>query len=196
MVRVQLPLPQWLDEINQRQQFLEKWGPKLDQVVRQKLIEEQGRALAALRHAATTKPTTRTVATSISTAQTATTRPASAGLALFAVGLLVDDHGHAVFPVFVDRKFIGQETLPALTGDGHQTTAHFVGSDAKTNLTVLQLEDHSGVPAPLGHRPPEEGSLTLVISSDGGAHLVVWTNQHPETGFCRVARWVNRRVWI
>jgi PDZ domain len=180
MVRVQLPTPQWLEQINDQQEFLRKWGPMMDPVVRQK-VEEQYRTLGNLREAPTTAPST--APTAIASTQPIGIEIRSvSGYTLFAVGVLVDDQGHAVFPVFVDRKIIGKSALPALTGDGISTTATFVGSDAKTNLTVLQLENHTGTPAPLGHRRPEDGVLTLSIASDGGAKLVVWNNQHPEPG--------------
>jgi S1-C subfamily serine protease len=104
-------------------------------------------------------------------------------ISLFAIGLLVDGDGHAVFPISVDRKYLGDAPLPAVTGDGQATTATFVGCDPKTNLTVLQLKNHTGTPAALGHSRPEDGSLTLVIATDGGARLLVWNGQHPEAGF-------------
>jgi S1-C subfamily serine protease len=109
-------------------------------------------------------------------------RPADAGLSLYAVGVLVDDQGHAAFPMFVEKKSIGDAPLPALTGDGVATTATFVGSDARTNLTVLQLATHSGTPVTLGNHKPQDGVLMLSIAPDGGARLVVWNNQHPEPG--------------
>jgi len=193
MVRVQLPTPQWLEQFNNRQEFLRKWGPIMDPVVRQKITEEQDRDLSELQHLPTTLPATRS-SLAASTTQpggelhvTEGERPAQPSLALYAVGMLVDDQGHAVFPVFVDRKYFGDAALPAITGEGQITTARFVGSDAKTNLTVLQLETHTGTPAPLGHRRPEDGAMTLSIARDGGARLVVWNNQHPEPGFAVLA---------
>jgi S1-C subfamily serine protease len=174
IVRVQLPTPQWL----QQQDFLRKWGSVMDPAVREKLMEQQDRALGNPAQ----QPTTISATTEPSIHLLEPPRPVPT-LIVFAVGLLVDDRGHAVFPVFVDRKYIGNSILPAVTGDGQPTTATFVGSDARTNLTVLQLADHSGTPAPLGHRRPEDGSLTLTIGRDGDAKLVVWTNQRPDPGF-------------
>jgi hypothetical protein len=188
MVLVRLPPPQWLEQFNSRQEFLRKWGPVMDPQVRQKIMEEQDRALSQLRHPSTTLPATAPLATLTTQPAgeihvTDTMRSSEPVLALYAVGMLVDDQGHAVVPVFVDRKYFGDAALPAVTGDGQITTAKFVGSDAKTNLTVLQLENHAGTPAPLGHTRPEDGALTLTIARDGAARLVVWNNQHPDPGF-------------
>jgi hypothetical protein len=193
MVRVQLPTPQWLDQYNQRQMLLQKWGAQLNPEVREKILEEQERAFNALHHAATnpatqssdmlgSPPATQPAKGELQVTD-ALPHPGDVGISLFAIGLLVDGQGHAVFPVYVDRKYLGDTPLPAVTGEGQVTTATFVGSDPKTHLTVLQLADHSGTPAALGHRKPEDGTLTLVIAIDGGARMVVWNNQHFETGF-------------
>ena len=182
LVRVKLPTPQWLEDFNSRQAFLNKWGPLMDPVVRAKFIEEQDRALGAL-HQTTTAPTTAPTIAATTQPLNEVRKTTEPGLALFAVGLIVDDQGHAVFPVWVDRKYVGDSELPAVTGDDEVTTARFVGTDALTNLTVLQLATRNGAPAPLGHRRPEDGVLTLAIAPDGAAKLVVWNNQHPEPGF-------------
>jgi hypothetical protein len=192
MVRVQLPTPQWLEQYNQQQAFLKKWGAQLNPEVREKILEEQDRAFNALHHAATnpatqssdissTSPTTQVAKGELQV--TDAPHPGDVGISLFAIGLLVDGQGHAVFPVYVDHKYLGNTPLPAVTGEGQVTTATFVGSDPKTHLSVLQLADHSGTPAALGHRRPEDGTLTLVIAIDGGARMAVWNNQHYETGF-------------
>ncbi len=193
MVRVRLPAPQWLEQYNQQQQFLQKWSSQLNPEAREKILQEQERALGALHQPPTTNPATQSSDMLTIPASTQPTkgelqvtdapRPGDVGISLFAVGLLVDGQGHAVFPVYVDRKDLGNSPLPAVTGEGQVTTATFVGSDPKTHLTVLQLADHSGTPAALGHRKPEDGTLTMVIAIDGGAKMVVWNNLHYETGF-------------
>jgi hypothetical protein len=193
MVRVRLPAPQWLEQYNQQQQFLQKWSSQLNPEAREKILQEQERALGALHQPPATNPATQSSDMLTIPASTQPTkgelqvtdapRPGDVGISLFAVGLLVDGQGHAVFPVYVDRKDLGDSPLPAVTGEGQVTTATFVGSDPKTHLTVLQLADHSGTPAALGHRKPEDGTLTMVIAIDGGAKMVVWNNLHYETGF-------------
>jgi hypothetical protein len=184
MVRVQLPTPQWLAEYNARQNLLNKY-PQLDPKAREQFMEEQERALQQLRHPSTTQATgpASTQPVPLRIHVTDTIGQPESGLALFAVGLLVDTDGHAVFPVYMDHKSLGDSPWPAVTGENELTTAKFVGSDMKTNLTVLQLEKHSGVPAVLGHSRPEDGVLTLSIARDGSAKLIVWSNQRPEPGF-------------
>jgi hypothetical protein len=203
MVRVQLPTPQWLDQINQQireqQELLRKWGDRLDPAVRQQIIDQMERQIQQVRTRQGTVPATQPAGLSIAMiaatrASGSTTRPAGkdqsteahhpelGNLILVATGLLVDDDGHAAFPVFVDRRDVGDNMLPALTGDGRPTTAKFIGSDRLTNLTVLQLTKPSGQPTALGHSRPDDGVLTLVIAADSGARLVVWNNLHPEPG--------------
>jgi len=189
MVRVQLPTPQWLAQYNARQRLLDIWGPRLDPKVREQFIEDQERAMKELQHPSATQPTTRPLNPGLSqpfSGQMQVTdapRPVEPALALFAVGLLVDDLGHAVLPVYVDHNVMGDKGWPAVTGEGELTTAKFVGSDAQTNLTVMQLEKHSGTPAALSHNRPEDGVLTLAIARDGSAKLIVWNNQRTEPGF-------------
>jgi hypothetical protein len=184
IVRVRLPTPQWLEQFNSRQEFIRKWGPVMDPAVRQKIMDEQDRALSDLHHAPTTSPTTAPIG-EMHVAETA--KPGESSLALYVVGMLVDDSGHVVFPAFVDKKYVGDAALPAITGDGQITMAKFIGSDKKTNLTVLQLENHTGIPAPLGHTRPDDGVLALAIAPDGGARLVVWNNHLPDAGFAILA---------
>ena len=185
MVRVQLPTPQWLEEYNRRQNA----GTMLDPQLREKYQEDQEKAAKAAHGA----PSTQTIAppTTASSTQpfavkiqvTDAPRGPASPLALFAMGVLVDQQGHAVFPVYVDKKTVGDAPLQAVTGDGESTTAKFVGSDMATNLTVLQLEKRVGVPTALGHSRPDDGVLALSIAADGGARLIVWNNQHTEPGF-------------
>ena len=186
MVLVRLPSPQWLEQFNDRQAFLRKWGSVMDPANREaleKIMEEQDNLPRGPTTASATAPALSATPQPLNRIG----QPAPPNIALYAVGLRVDDQGYAVFPVFVDRKYIGDSILPAVTGDGEVTTARFVGSDAMTNLTVLQLTSRRGTPAPLGHRRPEDGALTLAITSNGEAKLVVWTHQHPEPGFSVLA---------
>jgi hypothetical protein len=104
MVRVQLPTPQWLEEFNNQQEFLRKWGPMMDPNVA-KILQNQSRTLGELHVGATPAPTTAPAAVG-STQPIGIEISSMRGLTLFAVGVLVDDQGHAVFPVFVDRKII------------------------------------------------------------------------------------------
>jgi S1-C subfamily serine protease len=203
MVRVQLPTPQWLEKINQQKAFLQKWGDRIDPAVREQIVEQQAQMFQKLRlregAVPASQPTgippvfpgTQPIMAGLAPSSrpavgklevTELNRPGTGNLILVATGLLVDDKGHAAFPLFVNRSDVGDASLPAMTGDGRPTTARFIGSDRLTNLTVLQLANPSGTPAALGHNRPDDGVLTLVIAADGGARLVVWSNLHPEPG--------------
>jgi hypothetical protein len=180
IVRVQLPTPQWLEQFNKRQELERKWGQVVDPKVLEKALEQQDSTVGQLR------PSTSPAASQPTSGEYRVSpphQPAQAPLQLFAVGMLVDDEGHAMFPVFVEKKDLGDAPLLAFTADGEATTATFIGSDAQTNVTVLQLATRTGTPAPLGHSKPDDGELTLSIATEGGAKLVVWNSQHPEPGF-------------
>jgi len=199
LIRVQLPTPQWLDRVNQQEKLLRDWGGQLTPDVRDLIRREQERMhTEATRRInmemsatqPTAPPTTQAVAAApddrngvggAGAVQFPRAEP-PAKLILVATGLLVDNDGHAVVPVFVDRAAVGAAPLRVLMGDGSITSAKFVGSDAKTKLTVLQLDNHGGQPAVISPRRPDDGALALVVAPEGGARLVVWTNTHPEPG--------------
>ena len=165
IVRVQLPTPHWLDQLNTRRDLLQKWGPQLSPEVREKLVEQER---LAMEKRSTTQPST----------QPAPQNP----LVLLATGMLIDGDGHAVVPVFVDRTSVGEVPLRILLGDGHVTVARFLGSDRKTNLSVWQLSQFPHEPVRLAPSRPEDGTLALVIAPDGSSRLVVWNSMHAESG--------------
>ncbi len=203
LIRVQLPTPQWLEQINEREKFLRKWGTQLNPEVLQQLQKEQETARAEeyrqVAAASSTQPAVSTTQMSApSTTQSSETNglqfplghsmPEDPGnLVLVVTGLMYDNDGHAVVPLYVERKLIGNVPLRVLMGNGEVTSAKFVGSDRHTHLTVLQLENHNGPPATLSPRRPEDGVLTLVVAPEGGSRLVVWTNAHPEQGLVLMA---------
>jgi S1-C subfamily serine protease len=197
IVRVQLPTPQWLEQINEQakeqKKFFHKWGTQLSPQVKEQLIREQQNAQAEayrrLGTVAASQPTTRTSSAPATQPLGELQFPGRlhppedpGNLVLVATGILMDNDGHVVVPLYVEREVVGKISLRVLMGDGKLTTAKFVGSDRKTNLTVLQLENRTGQPVALARSRPDDGVLTLVIASDGGARLVVWTNLHPEPG--------------
>lgn len=202
LVRVQLPTPQWLEQMNEQEKLLRNWGGQLTPDVRDLIRREQERMrtdayrrVSSEMSGPTTQPAPSTSAAATSQAVPAVTDGAGAErglefprtsgpgrLVLVATGLLVDTHGHTVVPLYVDRATAGAGPLRVLMGDGSLTSGRFVGSDPKTHLTVLQLDNHAGRPAVLAPRRPDDGVLTVVIAPEGGARLVVWTNLHPEPG--------------
>ena len=193
VVRVQMPTPAWLEQVNEQKKLLDKWGGQLRPDVIQQLQQEQEKARTEQYRliGAVAPPQTNDVATTQAVGAVPNqiapnqihTRPLPPGkLVLVATGLLIDHDGYVVVPLYVDRPTIGNTPLMVRMGDGKLTTARFVGSDPMTKLTVIQLDNHNGTPATISRGRPEEGSLTLVMSADGGARLVVWTSQHPEPG--------------
>jgi PDZ domain len=194
IVRVRLPTPQWLEEINEQEKLLRKWGTQLSPEVRDQLLREQQNARTEEYRRVGVVPATQPMTTQATAAPAAppTTQPGEVQFpkhtdeipdrVLVAIGLLLDADGHVVVPLFVEKEAVGNTSLRVLMGDGRLTNAKFIGSDRKTNLTVFQLDDHSGTPVKLARTRPDDGQLTVVVAPEGGARLVVWTNLHPEPG--------------
>jgi S1-C subfamily serine protease len=194
MVRIALPTPQWLEQVNEQEKLLRKWGNQLNPDAlnalrheQQRMMDEHFRQIGAVVPA--TQSSTPSPSTQASVAPTTTPgvmfppRPADPGnLVLVATGLLIDNDGHVAIPMYVDRQVIGTAPLRVAMGDGQVTTATFIGSDAKTRLTVLQLQNHAGKPVTLAPHRPDDGTLTLAVDRLGSARLVVWTNDRPEPG--------------
>lgn len=91
------------------------------------------------------------------------------------VGLIFDDDGHILVPLYLERETVG-DGVRASIGEGPVTMATFVASDRQTNLTVLKLPSHSGKPVKLGPARPVDGSLVLLLAPNSGSgKLMVWT---------------------
>src|ERR1019366_7234367 len=172
VVRVQMPTPVWLEQVNEQKKLLDKWGGQLRPDVIQQLQQEQEKARTEQYRliGAVAPPQTNDVATTKAVGAVPNqiapnqihTRPLPPGkLVLVATGLLIDHDGYVVVPLYVDRQTVGDSPLMVRMGDGKLTTARFVGSDPMTKLTVIQLDNHNGTPATISHGRPEEGSLTL-----------------------------------
>jgi len=54
-------------------------------------------------------------------------------------GLLLNDKGHVLVPVYVDRESIGDQPVKLAIGDADMVDARLIGSDQPTQLSVLQL---------------------------------------------------------
>jgi hypothetical protein len=93
------------------------------------------------------------------------------------VGLVLDDRGHLLVPVYLEPEAAGRLPIRVSEGGGAPAEATFVGSDRQTNLTVLKLSRPAGEPVRLGDDDrPADGSLVLLITpNDGAARLGVWT---------------------
>jgi hypothetical protein len=122
------------------------------------------------------------IGTIVTTQPSGFVAPPSRELALFVIGLVVDGDGHVMLPVYVDPQAVGDGLMNVRMMDGTIAKAKLIGSDKQTNLTVVQLQQHVGKAVKLAAGRPEDGSLTLIISADGGARLSVWNNLHPDSG--------------
>ena len=232
IAHVQLPPPQWINNLAGADNPVDKWGPQLDVAVRTKL--EQDRASAKGGHY-TTVGTVITPATKPSQpaepggAQSPpsgpwkiTAPPGSNTLILESTGggspsvvrinaggpvggggpmqvqlqpandftpnniaLVLDDKGHLLVPIYVEREAIGEAGVKVAVGDEPLTTATFVASDRQTNTTILLLPKPAGHPARMGvgrnGGQPAEGSLVLLLSpNSNSARLLVWVANQQE----------------
>jgi PDZ domain len=99
------------------------------------------------------------------------------------IGILLDDQGHVLVPIFIDRPMDGQPPLRVAGPDGSLQSARFVGSDRQTNLTVLQVYKPVGTPLKWTGDRPAKGSLVMYISpGDGSGRLGIWTGGASDFG--------------
>jgi hypothetical protein len=103
------------------------------------------------------------------------------------VGLLLDEQGHLLVPLCVERETIGEGGKVQLSApNGVITEATFVGSDLQTNLTLLRLDKPArfpGKPVAFGESRPADGSLVLYVSpADGSGRLGLWTGGAQDWG--------------
>ncbi len=85
--------------------------------------------------------------------------------------LVTNEHVVAGLEVVFVRR--GAATPPAVASSAPHRRARLVGSDAVTDLAVLELADHGAAPLPLRAEPPRLGELCLAV----GSHLATY----PET---------------
>jgi S1-C subfamily serine protease len=63
------------------------------------------------------------------------------------LGLVLDEQGHVLVPLYVERESAGERPIRLIGPDGEAVEARYVGSDQQTNLTVLQLPRPADKPA-------------------------------------------------
>jgi len=181
LVRVTLPVPKWMTQLGGQENPLNKWD--LDQKLKDTLGDVAGVNTVIT---PSTQPTT-----------TPSTQPADrwqmsvvqrpdgsiefvspdaapydsvigAIVAPRTLGLIYDDDGHIVIPVFVEKETIDpQHPLMVVSLAGGAATAQFVGSDRQTNLTVLKLDKPLGRKARFnGQRPVDGRRIGVAASAD------------------------------
>src|SRR2546421_6025087 len=98
------------------------------------------------------------------------------------IGLLISDEGHVLVSLFVERETIGNDPVQCMVAD-QKTTATFVGSDEKTNLTLLKLDHVVGKPIRIGMGRPMDGSLVMMLNPNNGSGRVqLWTGGERDFG--------------
>lgn len=116
-----------------------------------------------------------------------TTQPSSPPVATRIVraeflGLVLDDEGDVLLPLFVNKDLAGDQPLHVSYGDNQVTTGRLIGSDRQTNLSVVKLDQNVGIPARMAKSNPALGSLVLLLSPvQRQARLAMWTggqNEH------------------
>ncbi len=99
------------------------------------------------------------------------------------VGLVLDDKGHVLVPIYVERETCAAQPIRLADGNGKILEAKYVGSDRQTNVTIVQVDGAPGKPMPLGDRI-DVGSVCLFVSPiDGAARLGVWTGGEHDWGY-------------
>jgi hypothetical protein len=98
------------------------------------------------------------------------------------LGLILDDQGHVLIPLYLEKSAAAQGPIILYSPDGI-CRARFIGSDPKSNLTVVQMEKMMGKPANLDMHRPDIGSLVMILTpNQATAQLAVWTGANPEFG--------------
>jgi hypothetical protein len=98
------------------------------------------------------------------------------------IGLLIDDLGHVLVPLFIERETIGNASINVMVAD-QQTTCKFVGSDDKTNVTLLKMDKVIGRPVRIGFGRPIDGSMVMMLNpNSGSARVQLWTGGERDFG--------------
>lgn len=199
LFRVQLPQPRWINAYAMAP--INKWEKKLDPEVRKRLEDARGPLGIEMPADSQARPTiddATTLGQSTYVAVRQQPAPDSSDVLggkleldrktdpSFApnnVGLLLDEQGHLLVPLYVEREAVGDKPVSVAGPDGAVVDAKFIGSDRQTNLTLLEIQKLSGKPVRLGKSRPASGSLVLCLSiGDGSARLSLWTNGAQSNG--------------
>lgn len=87
-----------------------------------------------------------------------------------ATGVVLDDEGH----VLVDAAALdGATEIWARCADGELQLATVLGTDARTDLSVLHMESSAGVPASIATTTPAAGADLQLVATRGAATTVV-----------------------
>jgi hypothetical protein len=99
------------------------------------------------------------------------------------VGLLLDNAGHVLVPMYLDAPSIPAGGVRLSIGGAAPAMARFIGSDRQTNLSLFQVENAPGRPIHLSDARPTEGSVVKILSPNNGAgRLALWTGGQQDYG--------------
>lgn len=91
------------------------------------------------------------------------------------VGLVLDDQGHILVPLYVEAEACAGAKLRISTHDGNMLEVKYLGSDRQTNLTLLQTDQPTAVAIYLASQRPENGSMVMYLSlNDASGRLGLW----------------------
>jgi S1-C subfamily serine protease len=176
IVRVQLPIAAEAEADDP----LNKWAGRLDPDVRRRLeaMQERGPAEVLVREdiVPSTLPSDPTQGDQVPHMIVMQLRPFVPN----SMGVVIDDQRHILVPQYVDpERCSGAATV--LLPDGTLATATFVGSDDRTQLTVLKLQSGDVKPATLGSDDLSPGTLLMVLSLNPAFNrLAVWQGWQPD----------------
>lgn len=197
--RVELPAPRWLNAYAMAP--ISKWDRKLDPEVRKQLADarisidvnpsnvlahpepSEETTVGQSKYVAPRPPPVDDTSDPVLGAKLELDRKSDPGFSPNNVALLLDETGHLLVPLCVEREAIGDKSIPVAGPDGVVARARYLGSDRQTNLTLLEVEKPAGKPVRLGKSRPEFGSLVLCLSpGDGSGRLSLWTDGAQQNG--------------
>ncbi len=98
------------------------------------------------------------------------------------IGLVLDDKGHVLIPLYIEKESFGDQPIRMMVGDT-ETTATFVGSDEKTNVTILKMTSRIGRPVRVSAERPMEGGMVMMLNpNNGSGRLQLWTGNERDFG--------------
>jgi hypothetical protein len=109
------------------------------------------------------------------------TRPAS-NFAPNNIGLVLDDDGHVLIPLYLEQQTLAGQAVQMMVGN-ESTTATFVASDEKTNVTILKTAKPIGKPVRFAPARPATGSLVMLLNpNNASGRLIMWTGGERDYG--------------
>jgi hypothetical protein len=98
------------------------------------------------------------------------------------VGLILDDKGHVLIPLYLEAQTLAGHAVPMMVGN-ETTTATFVASDEKTNVTILKTANPIGRPVRFAPSRPAAGSLVMLLNpNNASGRLILWTGGERDYG--------------